>query len=57
MQNDTPRSPDAESDRTTEDEPIPAASEDKVLEDTARLVREGRKALESDPKEQDSRPE
>ena len=34
-----------------EDEPIPAASEDKVLEETARLAREGRKELESDPKE------
>jgi hypothetical protein len=34
-----------------EDEPIPAASEDKVLEETARLAREGRKDLESDPKE------
>lgn len=37
---------------THEDEPIPAASEDKVLEETARLAREGRKELESDPKEQ-----
>ena len=34
-----------------EDEPIPAASEDKVLDETARLAREGRKELESDPKE------
>lgn len=34
-----------------EDEPIPAASEDKVLDDTARLAREGRKELESDPRE------
>lgn len=33
------------------DEPIPAASEDEVLEDTARLAREGRKKLEADPKE------
>ena len=34
-----------------EDEPMPAASEDRVLEETARLAREGRKELESDPKE------
>ena len=34
-----------------EDEPLPSASEDEVLEDTARLAREGRKQLEADPKE------
>ena len=34
-----------------EDEPIPAASEDQVLEETARLAREGRKELDSDPRE------
>jgi hypothetical protein len=34
-----------------EDEPIPRASEDEVLEDTARLAREGRKELDADPKE------
>jgi hypothetical protein len=34
-----------------EDEPIPAASDDKVLDETARLAREGRKELASDPKE------
>lgn len=34
-----------------EDEPVPRASEDKVLEETARLAREGRKELEADPKE------
>ena len=34
-----------------EDEPIPSASEDRVLDETARLAREGRKELESDPKE------
>lgn len=33
------------------DAPIPAASEDKVLDETARLAREGKKELESDPKE------
>jgi hypothetical protein len=37
--------------RMREDEAIPAASEDKVLEETARLAREGRKELEADPKE------
>lgn len=37
-----------------EDDPIPAASEDRVLEETARRAREGRKELESDPRE--SRP-
>ena len=34
-----------------EDEPIPAASDETVLEETARLAREGRKELEADPKE------
>ena len=34
-----------------EDEALPAASEEKVLEETARLAREGREQLESDPKE------
>jgi hypothetical protein len=34
-----------------EDEALPAASEDRVLEETARLAREGRKELESDPRE------
>ena len=35
-----------------EDEPIPQASEDRVLEETARLAREGQRELENDPKEQ-----
>ena len=44
--------PEAGNDAATrEDEPIPAASEDKVLDETARLAREGRRELESDPKE------
>ena len=44
--------PQAENDGTLrEDEPIPAASEDKVLDETARLAREGRKELDSDAKE------
>lgn len=34
-----------------EDEPMPAASEDRVLDETARMAREGRQQLESDPKE------
>ena len=34
-----------------EDEPIPFASDDKVIEETARLAREGRRQLESDPRE------
>jgi hypothetical protein len=34
-----------------EDEPIPAASEDRVLDETARLAREGRKELDADPRE------
>jgi hypothetical protein len=34
-----------------EDEAIPAASDDHVLDETARLAREGRKDLASDPKE------
>lgn len=43
---------EAENDGTMrEDEPIPRASEDKVLEDTARMAREGRKELENDPRE------
>lgn len=37
-----------------EDEAMPEASEDRVLEETARLAREGRKQLESDPKENGS---
>jgi hypothetical protein len=52
---DTKRQQETQDDATLrEDEPIPAASDEKVLEETARLAREGRKQLESDPKE--SRP-
>jgi len=52
MQNDNPQAPDTGNHGTShEDEPIPTASEDKVLEETARLAREGRKELESDPRE------
>ena len=48
----TPRGAEAENDATMhEDEPIPTASEDKVLDETVRLAREGRKELEADPRE------
>lgn len=52
MANDTQRRSDADNDDTMrEDEPIPRASDEKVIEETARLAREGRKELEADPKE------
>lgn len=55
MPDDTKRKQERQDDGTLrEDEPIPAASDEKVLEETARLAREGRKQLESDPRE--SRP-
>ena len=34
-----------------EDEAIPSASDDKVLDETVRLAREGARELQSDPKE------
>jgi hypothetical protein len=34
-----------------EDGPIPSASDSKVLDDTARMAREGMKELEADPRE------
>jgi hypothetical protein len=37
-----------------EDEALPEASEDKVLDETARLAREGRKQLDADPNENGS---
>jgi hypothetical protein len=49
-----PTNPNPGQDRNAterEDEPIPAASEDRVLDETARLAREGRKELEADPRE------
>lgn len=46
-----PGRPEDSQDTEREDEPIPRASEDTVLEETARLVREGRKEREADPKE------
>jgi hypothetical protein len=52
MPDETKRNQDPQDGKTLhEDEPIPRASDDKVLEETARLAREGRKQLESDPKE------
>jgi hypothetical protein len=52
MPNDPPSRRDADNDETMrEDEPIPRASDEKVIEETARLAREGRKELEADPKE------
>ena len=42
---------DSEDPKLREDGPIPAASDDEVLDDTARLVREGRKELRRDPNE------
>jgi hypothetical protein len=51
MPEQTPR-PQSDQDKPMrEDEPLPEASEDRVLDETARLAREGRKELESDPKE------
>ena len=52
MPNETsPGQPTENNGAQREDEPIPSASEDRVLEETARLAREGRKELESDPRE------
>jgi hypothetical protein len=43
---------DADNDGTRrEDQPIPLASDDEVVDETARLAREGRKEREADPKE------
>jgi len=53
MPNDTKpgQDADAQDGSPREDEPLPAASEDQVLDETARLVREGRKELQADPRE------
>jgi len=46
------RNPESQDNSTLhEDEPIPAASDDRVLDETARMAREGRKELEADPRE------
>ncbi|GAB3772039.1 hypothetical protein GCM10028796_41830 [Ramlibacter monticola] len=52
MPKETQREQAAQDEATPrEDEPIPSASDEKVLDETVRLAREGRKELESDPKE------
>lgn len=52
MPTEPSRNPQSQDDTPLrEDEPLPAASEDRVLEETARLAREGRKELEADPRE------
>ncbi len=53
MTNDTKPGPDTDAEDAPlhEDGPIPAASDDQVLDETARLVREGRKELQADPRE------
>lgn len=52
MPTDPQRKDDAQDDEPSgADRPIPPASEEEVLDETARLAREGRKELESDPKE------
>ena len=52
MPNEINRAREADNDAVArEDEPMPTASEDKVLDETVRLAREGRKELEADPKE------
>lgn len=52
MPNDANTLPQPENHGTgREDEPLPAASDDEVLDETARMAREGRRQLESDPKE------
>lgn len=52
MPDETSRTPQSQDDLTLrEDEPIPAASDDRVLDETARMAREGRKELEADPRE------
>ena len=49
---DKPNPSSAKDGTGTPDEPLPSASDEKVLEESARLAREGRKELEADPKEQ-----
>lgn len=51
MANPTGRPQGDDDESLREDEPIPRASEDQVLEETARLAREGRKELEADERE------
>jgi len=53
MPTDSNRNPQPENTSGTghEDEALPEASDDRVLDETVRLAREGRKQLEADPKE------
>ena len=49
-----PRDPIHEDGKMREDVQVPRAPEDEVLDETARLAREGRRELENDPKERDT---
>ena len=50
-----PRDDDVHRDgHTREDADVPRADDDRVLDETARMAREGRKELENDPKEKSS---
>ncbi len=54
MANDTRRRPQRDEDRLRDDEdddPIPRASDEQVLDETVRMAREGRRKLEDDPTE------
>lgn len=42
---------DEDDDTPREDQPIPLASDDEVVDETVRLAREGRKEREADPRE------
>jgi hypothetical protein len=49
-ENQTP--PEAANDGSARaDEPIPSASDDRVLEETVRLAREGQRQRDADPRE------
>ena len=51
MPREIQRGEEAQNDDSMEDEPIPRASDEVVLEETARMAREGRKEREADPRE------
>ena len=58
MPKDPRNDPDRNADGTLrDDDVIPRASEADVLEETARLAREGRRELESDPRERKPGPD
>lgn len=48
------RDPVHEDGKMREDAAVPRVPDDKVLDETARLAREGRRELESDPRERKS---